>query len=95
MLNYDIDSEEEWGEFDGEDLGNEDVSDDGSDDSECINEGWIVDDDAILSESDNFDDGEGGSILKNDNQRKSEMMMKIENRKRLEHRRNEMLSAQN
>ena len=59
LLNYDIDSEEEWGELDGEDVDKEDnMSENGSsDDSECVNDGWLVDDDALLSESESFENG--------------------------------------
>ena len=48
-----------------------------------MNEGWIVDDDAILSETEGDEDEGGSRILKSASKRRDEIIMKVENRKRL------------
>jgi len=95
LINYEADSEDEWNDLEGEDVDDDGEEDeDDSDDSGCIRDGWIVDDDEVLSDTSQEDsDFEGRSIVKTLSKRKQEMGMKRENRRRLEERRNALLKA--
>jgi len=72
LIDYEIDSEDEWNDLCGEDVDDDGEEDeDDSYDSDCVRDGWIVDDDELLSDTSQEEiDEEGRSIVKTLSKRK-------------------------
>ena len=72
LIDYEVDSEDEWHDLIGEDVDDDGEEDeDDSDDSSCVRDGWLVDDDELLSDTSQEEiDEEGRSIVKTLSKRK-------------------------
>ena len=72
LINYEADSEDEWDDLVGEDVDDDGEEDEDDDvDSDLIADGWLVDDDELLSDTSQEEiDEEGRSIVKTLSKRK-------------------------
>ena len=71
LINYEADSEDEYNDLVGEDLDDDGEEDEDDEDSDLVADGWLVDDDELLSDTSQEEiDEEGRSIVKTLSKRK-------------------------